>query len=128
MEAPMHYEVASWASAATITQEITRYMASPLSGLQLGLLLGGILTVMVVVGLVSLIWQGGTYRLGLLVWLLLTLALLLVNPLPWQRYYLPLIPLTTLLAGLGIKHLLDVIVHRPEQESHLSSSAIAPKL
>jgi hypothetical protein len=128
MAAPAHYEVAGWADAVAITEEINRYMASPLSGLQFGPLFGGVLTLFVLVGLVALGRRGWTFRLGIFVWLLLTLALLMVNPLPWQRYYLPLIPLTTLLAGIGIYRVLALFVHRPEQESHLSSTAIAPKL
>jgi 4-amino-4-deoxy-L-arabinose transferase-like glycosyltransferase len=128
IEPPMHFEVANWADAETITREIQRYMASPLSGLQFGPVLGGALSVMVLVGLVVLVGQGRTFRLGVFVWLVFTLAFLLINPLPWQRYYLPLIPLTTLLAGVGISRVLALIVHRPEQESHLPAAAITPKL
>ncbi len=128
LEPAMHFEVANWAEAATITQEIQRYMASPLSGLQFGLILGSILTVLIVVGLVGLVQQRQIFHLGIVVWILLTLIFLLINPLPWQRYYLPLLPLSTLLAGLGICQLATRIVHRPVQESHLSATTIKPKL
>ena len=48
-----------------------------------------------------------THRLGLLFWLGITILSLLVNPLPWQRYYLPLIPIVTLLAGFALAAILD---------------------
>jgi 4-amino-4-deoxy-L-arabinose transferase-like glycosyltransferase len=101
MEAVWHFEAGGWTSFVPIQDEIDRYMASPLSGLQFGAILGGLLTVLSLVGLIDLLRQGWTYRSGLLVWLALTLVMLLVNPLPWQRYSLPLIPISTLLAGLG---------------------------
>ena len=39
---------------------------------------------------------------GLWLWFAVSAASALVNPLPWQRYYLPLVPVATLLAGVGI--------------------------
>jgi hypothetical protein len=44
MTPPVHYEVDFWAKAAAITDEIQQYMASPLSGLQFGTILGSVLT------------------------------------------------------------------------------------
>ena len=51
-------------------------------------------------------------RAGLLVWLLLTLAAMMLNPLPWQRYYLPLLPLSSLLTALGMAQVIMWIVRR----------------
>jgi hypothetical protein len=124
MQAPQHYEVASWGEAGPILQEIDRYMASPLSGWQFGPVLGALLTILAVVGLATL--RG--WRAGLWVWLGLTLALLVFNPLPWQRYYLPWIPLATLLASLGAAALIGRIVHRPVQDTYLPAATIPPKL
>jgi 4-amino-4-deoxy-L-arabinose transferase-like glycosyltransferase len=110
--APQFFEQAAWANARAITDEIQRYMASPLSGVQYGLLLGGALTLLAALGIVAACWprlrpyQPGALSVVLLVWLLIVVANLMINPLPWQRYYLPFIPLATLFAGLGIVTLL----------------------
>jgi 4-amino-4-deoxy-L-arabinose transferase-like glycosyltransferase len=107
MQPAQQFEQASWADAAPITAEIERYMASPLSGLQFGTLLGGLLTLLAGFGLAALFWPRlrpySSWELSvvLAVWLLVMVANLLINPIPWQRYYLPLIPITTLLAGIG---------------------------
>jgi hypothetical protein len=42
-----------------------------------------------------------TQTLGILLWLVMTALALMTNPLPWQRYYVPLIPVVTLYAALG---------------------------
>ena len=94
-----HYEVAAWAGYEPITQEITRYISSPLSGVQWGAAGGLLLTLLAGVGVAALFIPrlrpapiSGGQAAGLLVWLAVNLAFALVNPLPWQRYYLPLIP------------------------------------
>lgn len=101
---PQHYEVAFWGTFPAITAAIERYMASPFSGIQFGIVLGGALTLLAALGiavsLMRLRQRGGIYA-GLLVWLLVIVASLFANPLPWQRYYLPLIPAAALLAALG---------------------------
>ncbi|HUN06183.1 MAG TPA: hypothetical protein PLQ56_06260 [Aggregatilineales bacterium] len=40
------------------------------------------------------------------VWLAVTVANLLLNPIPWQRYYLPLIPVYAVLIGMAVNTLL----------------------
>lgn len=103
MTPPQHFEVASWGNYAAVVADVARYMASPFSGVQFGVLLGGALTLLtfagVVVSLLELLRRG--WRSGVLVWWLVAVASLLVNPLTWQRYFLPLIPVYTLLAGIG---------------------------
>ncbi len=111
---PQHFEVPFWANFQPVTDDIARYMASPFSGLQFGVVLGGLLTVFVGLGIVFSLRRN--WRAGLLIWLLLTVASLLANPLPWQRYYLPLIPSVTLLAAVGLSGLLR-FVRKPEQAS-----------
>jgi len=107
------FEQASWADAAPIQQEIQAYMASSLSGLQAGGLGGVVLMGLVVVGLYQLLWmlwralQGtkthtsasGSVLVG--AWLAVTVVNLLLNPIPWQRYYLPLIPVYAVLIGMA---------------------------
>ena len=108
------FEQESWADAAPIQQEIQAYMASPLSGLQAGGLGGVVLMGLVVVGLYQLLWmlwralQGTKTHTSasgsvlVLVCLGVTLANLLINPIPWQRYYLPLIPVYAVLIGVAV--------------------------
>jgi len=117
----MHFEVAQWAYAEPITAEVDRYMVSPLSGIQLGWLFGLPLTLLAGLGFLACLWPGlrlqGSWilSLGMLVWLGVTVLSLMVNPLPWQRYYLPLYPVATLLAGVGVQTVLRVIVQKRKQ-------------
>jgi 4-amino-4-deoxy-L-arabinose transferase-like glycosyltransferase len=120
---PMHFEVSYWASAEAITSEINRYMASPLSGLQFGWLIGLPLTLLTGAGIAVCLWHdlspqnSWALALGLLLWLCITIASLLVNPLPWQRYYLPLYPVATLLSGVGLQAVIRLIVQKRKQNS-----------
>lgn len=104
---PLHFEAGGWTSFAPISDEIARYMASPLSGWQFGPVIGAALTLLAAFGAVALAvprLRGSVplgHAAGLLLWLALALAAMLTNPLPWQRYYLPLIPPVTLLAVVG---------------------------
>lgn len=102
----MHFEVAFWANAKTITDEVTRYMASPLSGLHAGVLLGSALMLAAAAGLAAALQQARTaenrWQAGLLVWALVTAGSVLANPLGWQRYSLPQVPLVVLLAAMGL--------------------------
>jgi energy-coupling factor transporter transmembrane protein EcfT len=91
-------------------------MASPLSGVQFGPIVGLVLMLLAVVGMVVVVLRDPVYRAGIVVWLAATLAMLMLNPLPWQRYYVPLIPIVTLLASLGIAQVITLFVHRFEQD------------
>lgn len=104
-----HYEISSWAEIPAVAGAVSAYMASPLSGLHFGVLLGLPLSILALAGLALLLLPrlrpavlADAQAAGLLFWLLLTVVMLMANPLPWQRYYLPLIPLATLLAGIGL--------------------------
>ncbi len=114
LTAPQFFEQAAWNEAAPIADEIMRYLASPLSGVQFGLL-GIPLTLLAGVGLLALCWPrlrpfaSGGLSVLLLAWLAVTLANLLINPLPWQRYYLLLLPITSLLAALGLAAVIRLI-------------------
>ena len=96
----MFYEVASWSEYEAITAEIDAWRASPLSGMPVNPLTGGLLSLLTLAGLAQI--GRKPEQLGLLAWLALTLFVLLLNPLAWQRYYLPLLPLTCLLAASGM--------------------------
>ncbi len=110
-----HFEVASWATYQPITDQITDYMKSPFSGVQFGSIFGGLLTLLAGVGI--LFAGRRDWRAGLLIWLAISAAALLINPLPWQRYYLALIPVWTLLAGIGLFGLIERFVWKPEQHA-----------
>jgi len=125
-----HFEVAAWAQYEPITREVDRYMASPLSGVQFGPVFGGLLTLLVPVGMIAALRRGASARAGIFAWLALTLVMLLLNPLPWQRYYLPLIPIFTLFASLGAQTLLPGFVHRLKQhptKEPLVSDGVQPQ-
>ncbi|MCE2489302.1 MAG: phospholipid carrier-dependent glycosyltransferase [Anaerolineae bacterium] len=98
------FEVPAWSEFAVIRSEIDDWFASPLAGLQFGSGGGLLLTLLALAGLARSLRTSS--RQGLLLWLALTMAVLLFNPLPWQRYYLPLLPVSCLLAALGMTGLL----------------------
>lgn len=101
------FEVAAWETFEPITAEIERYFASGLAGLPSGGVLGGVLTGLMLAGMaLSLLprlrplgdWATAA---GLFAWWGITALTLLVNPLPWQRYYLGLIAPAVLFAVVG---------------------------
>lgn len=119
----MQYEVSAWNEAASFQAEAAAYLASPLSGLHAGIIVGLLLTTAAFGGLIVLLLRlirGGpverAWAVGLLIWLLGAMAAMLANPLPWQRYYLPLIPISVLLAGVGLQTLVT-LVSKPVQKS-----------
>ncbi len=53
-----------------------------------------------------------------------TLALLMLIPLPWQRYYIPLVPFSCLWTAYGLNHLLNLVylsLHGPLKKSRALS-------
>ncbi|MFN8449780.1 MAG: hypothetical protein U0521_14635 [Anaerolineae bacterium] len=123
MTPTQHFEAAFWANFPTVTSDIDRYMASPFSGVQFGGVIGGALTLAAGIGIVVALLRRrarGEIYAGLLVWLLVTAVSLLANPLPWQRYYLPLLPAATLLAGVGLDWIARRFVVKSEQPTVLS--------
>ncbi len=113
-----YFEQASWAEAKPVTDSIAAYEASPLSGIPVNPITGIVLTLLTAVGLVAVVWprirpyESWSISIVLLVWLLITLVNLLINPLPWQRYYLPLIPIDTLLIAIGVMSIVKVMRQR----------------
>lgn len=107
-----HYEVASWATFEPVPTQIAQYMASPISGVQFGSVIGLVLTVLAAIGILVLFvprlrpTPDWATSIGILVWMVAVIATLLVNPLPWQRYYLPLIPVASVLVGVGLMGIL----------------------
>lgn len=108
-----HYELAPVRYSQAQQDEIDRYMASPLSGIQFGFFIGGALTLLALMGLIingiprlrpNPSWAAA---LGLYVWLGINVLVLITTPLPWQRYYLPYIPIVTLLVAIALDTLLS---------------------
>ena len=84
-----------------------------------------------IVAAVPRLSRGSRWVAGLHVWLLVTVASLLLNPLPWQRYYLPLIPVATVLVGVGVSALVRLatrLVARPRAAASAATGVGAPAL
>lgn len=113
-----YFEQASWAEAKPVMDSIAAYEATPLSGIPVNPITGIVLTLLAAVGLVAVLWprirpyESWAVSVVLMIWLLITLLNLLINPLPWQRYYLPLIPIYTLLAAIGVMSIIKVLRQR----------------
>jgi 4-amino-4-deoxy-L-arabinose transferase-like glycosyltransferase len=102
------------------------YLANPLNNLFRSLPAGGLLLVLSLYGFVLAVAQslrkGQPPNRGLVLLafasLIQALALLVLVPLPWQRYYLPLLPFTCLWSAFGIDQLRVLFVrayHRARQ-------------
>lgn len=97
------YEAGFWANSSAFMGEVRAYTESAWLGLGGGLI-GAVLSAIALVGMGLLLVhlrRRDPLAMGLSIWLLVTVAILLVNPLPWQRYYLPLLPIVILLAAWG---------------------------
>ncbi|MBX3065627.1 MAG: glycosyltransferase family 39 protein [Anaerolineae bacterium] len=105
--APQYYEVnVGW--NLWIADEIARYEASGLIGL---IVPAAVWLLLALVGLITLRHDAAGWLLRGL-GLAVLIALILVNPLPWQRYYLPLAPFAAIFSGAGISYLLGLVIQR----------------
>jgi 4-amino-4-deoxy-L-arabinose transferase-like glycosyltransferase len=112
MQAPVYFEVGFWAGAAPVQTEIAQYDGSVVSGLHAGAVLGGILTLLAVLGILISARDWRTWKVGVLLWLAIIITSLLVNPLPWQRYYLALYPVVAVLTAVGVVAIIRWIQRR----------------
>ncbi|NWF68154.1 MAG: phospholipid carrier-dependent glycosyltransferase [Chloroflexi bacterium] len=103
---PQYYEAPGW--DIHIAEQIARYEASPLRGISMGGTDSGAaaLLALALVGAWALLRAANgdnPTRLIFLTWVGVVLLLgLLLTPLEWQRYYLPVYPPLGLLAALGL--------------------------
>jgi len=100
---PQYFEVSGWQTA--LDAEIARHQASPWRGFSPGSVVAGApaLLLLSAAGLWQLLRQPGPCRAVIGAWALFTpAAILLLTPLDWARYYLPLYPLVGLLAASGL--------------------------
>lgn len=108
---PQYYEINGWQN--WIGDQISRYEASAWRGVSVGGSVASavILCVMMAAGLGSLIRDrniAGSTRWVVGIWVMaMTLTTLLLTPLEWQRYYLPVYPAIGLVAALGIKTIIS---------------------
>ena len=119
-----YYEVVQWAGYEEIRAQISAYESSRLAGLAIG---GGKLGGLVMLGLT--IW-GIVYLVRArhidrkVRWLLLAwgggiaIITLLVTPLPWQRYYLPVLPFVQIAAACALVHLFTPVWNRVASRIH----------
>ena len=118
-----------------LTPAYRTYLNDPRSQLLRGNLAGAVLLGLAILGIVlsGLTWRrlgmDDRRRRGLLLTasVLQAGALLLANPLPIQRYYLPLLPMVCLWAGLGGADLLDGL-KRARQPRSAGDHSPAPTL
>lgn len=97
------YEAGFWANSSAFVGEVRAYTESVWLGLGGGLI-GALFSAIALVGMGLLLFRlrrGDSAAWGILIWLLVTVVTLLLNPVPWQRYYLPLLPIVMLLAAWG---------------------------
>lgn len=105
---PQYYEVDIWAE--WIGDEIVRYENSLLAGIPIGGTIFGavLLFVFLVLGLFQLQKVDWEMRIVFSIWaMLIPLAMLLTNPLNWQRYYLIIYPVVIIFTGMGVACFLE---------------------
>lgn len=117
---PQYYELGSW--AAVIDKQIAEYKQSAVDGWDWGPLVGAALTVLMGVGLLALAYDALHRDLvawAILIWTGATFLASLAVPLNWQRYYLPLLLVSIVLAAAGLGRL--VVRRVPEERPAISS-------
>jgi hypothetical protein len=116
-----HYERAEWGEVAAIASEEAAYESSVWRGYPTSVALGVALTGLAVLGLIALTVRQPIMGAGMLVWYAVTGAIMLVNPLPWERYYIPLVPVVALLTACGVAVLLRPICEQTRTETPLQA-------
>ena len=110
-----YYEDNLWAGYAKISEQIEAYEASGWAGVTIGanLLAGLVMLSLSVFGVVHLVRNREipvTNRAWLLIWGGgIALIIFAVTPLPWARYYLPVLPFVVLMAGYTIVTVLPLL-------------------
>jgi Dolichyl-phosphate-mannose-protein mannosyltransferase len=110
---PQYYEIAGWENY--ISDQIACYEASPWRGVSVGgsLLGAAMLVVTIGFGIWALFRRSDvpfSTRWLIGIWaLVIVLSTLILTPIEWQRYYLPVYPVVGLLAALGIDFLVQKV-------------------
>jgi 4-amino-4-deoxy-L-arabinose transferase-like glycosyltransferase len=104
---PQYFEVWYWSEFIPITEQIARYEASPWAGISIGGsdAGGALVALLMCVGIFALLRDPDLtleMRLVFGVWgAMMVVLTLLLTPVEWQRYYLPIFPFIGLLAAYG---------------------------
>jgi hypothetical protein len=110
MAPPQYYELIGWNNL--IGDQITDYQASPLAGLNPGILGKALLTTLAGIGASVLVSWGRKMQpvaWVMLAWLGVTLLETLMISLSWQRYYLPLMLVAIVLSGVGGEYVFSAL-------------------
>jgi 4-amino-4-deoxy-L-arabinose transferase-like glycosyltransferase len=106
MVEPMYYEVDSWVNSSQAVEDIGDYTGQWYAGIAPMWLCGIALAILSVMGLwanIQKLRQGHLSFGILLAWMAMMVVLtLIVTPLEWQRYYLPMYPVIAWLVAMGI--------------------------
>lgn len=106
---PQYYEIAAW--EGYIGDQIARYEASGLAGITGSPLFGAVLFALMLFGLWAL-WRSAPTRWIVFMWTFTVLVAVLLTPIEWGRYYLPVIPAVLLLASAGLGWILTLLQKR----------------
>jgi 4-amino-4-deoxy-L-arabinose transferase-like glycosyltransferase len=126
-----HFENEGFEESPTFMRMVARYEASPLSGLHFGVVGGSIMLALMAMGiLLNLRAAGRGHRstiltIGWYFWLFGMVSIMLLNPLPWQRYYLVLVPPFSAFAGLALVRMFQAANAPAPQQTLQPSSASA---
>ncbi len=112
---PQYYETAGWQQP--LADQITTYEASPWGGISIGgSVVGGLILALLCMAGGWFLLRDSTispetrWLIGL--WALAMVGTtLLLTPLEWQRYYLPVYPVIGLLAALGLTRIFGTVRH-----------------
>jgi 4-amino-4-deoxy-L-arabinose transferase-like glycosyltransferase len=125
-----HFETKGFAESPTFMRMVARYEASPLSGVHFGVVGGSILLALTIMGVLLNLraaargHRSSALALGWYFWLFGMIGVMLLNPLPWQRYYLALIPPFSAFAGLALVRMFQA-ANAPVPQALQPSSASA---
>ena len=114
-EEKQYFEVPQWAGFAEIGAQIDAYEASGLAGIAIGAgnLYGIVAMGLTILGALLVIRDPDIdrrYRWLLLIWGAGIVVITFVfTPLPWQRYYLPVLPFVLILAAIAALRLVELI-------------------
>lgn len=107
---PQYYEVDVWRD--WIGESIAAYDASIWRGVSFGdSTLGLIVLGIVLIAGVFSLFRRDPSRILIAIWALISIAItIMITPLPWQRYYLPILPAIAVIFGLGIATIVNFMI------------------
>lgn len=108
------------------------YFSNPLNRIARGVVMGGIITILSLYGFIMALWRMKDDNFNkrnylFLLWigtLIQTLALLVFNPLPFQRYVMPLIPFTSIWLAFGLESTSRIFILISREVLHFTNNNI----